>query len=281
MIARFTRPRGVRTAAYAAFRRSVVRSSEARLAVMVHSFDGYKRFQRPCIHLLRKYLPNADCIHLAIEKVVLPEFSDLHIIRTGSGDFMSRMSAAILHLATAGYTHVLYLQEDIWISEILDFHWLSRLAEEMHQRQLSCLKLGWGACWPDERGSLAGMEAFKLGQEEFLHYGNHSYPVSHHPSVYDVPFLLWTIRWSLRMGARSGIQHEICSQGLLKDLIKTRDADSAPITIGIWKDRPPVSYTHASVIGTLTPEGSYLLEQEGISHLYSDSLPGEVFPVRR
>jgi hypothetical protein len=225
-----------------------------------------------------------DDVYLAVEEYQLPRFSRLKVIFTGKGEFSWRMLTAINHLKTSGYTHILYLQEDMWLNESLSVDIIRELAHNMRMHRVSCLKLGHASCWPPDHPSIVkDSKQMELGYNvpTFVYYCKSGLPVSHHASLYEVTFILRTLMWAVRLGFRSPIEHEnFCGRALIGAVARNHD-DPSKVHIGIWRNAPVVHYTHASSIGKLTDEARSMLSIYGLESLYDETLPGEVFPAAR
>ena len=255
-----------------------------KVAILVHSFDGYKRFQVPCMHFLQKYITTMDDVYLAVEEYRFPCFSSLKVIFTGKGEFSSRMWMAINYLKRVGYTHVFYLQEDMWLNQDLSVEIIQELALKMKLHSVSCLKLGHGSFWPPDHPSIVKVsKQMELGSNvpRFVYYGKFEIPVSHQASLYEVSFILRTLWWAVLSGFRSPIEHEDFCSRLLKGAVCENHDDCGKVQIGLWKDAPVVHYTHASSIGKLTDEARRMLSIFRLESLYEETLPGEVFPTSR
>lgn len=276
--------KGLRRILCKSFVSSAANHKPTKVAILVHSFDGYKRFQVPCLHFLKKNISSMEHVYLAVEEHRLPCFSNLKVIFTGKGEFTSRMWIAINYLKRVGYTHVLYLQEDMWLNESLSVDLISELAPKMRRHFVSCLKLGHASCWPPNHPSIVKESMqMELGCNlpAFVYYSESGNTVSHHASLYEVTFLLKTLCWAARFGFRSPIEHEnFCSRALKGQLGKNHN-DAGKVLIGLWRDAPVVHYTHASSIGNLTQEARRMLSSFGLESLYDETLPGEVFPTTR
>jgi hypothetical protein len=255
-----------------------------KVAILVHSFDGYKRFQVPCMHFLQKHITSMDDVFLAVEEYRFPCFSSLKVIFTGKGEFSSRMWRAINYLKRCGYTHVLYLQEDMWLNESLSVNVIQDLALKMKMHSVSCLKLGHGSFWPPDHPSIVIVNnQMELGHNvpRFVYYGKFEIPVSHQSSLYEVSFIMRTLWWAVLSGFRSPIEHEDFCSRALKGAVGGNYDERGKVQIGLWKDAPVVHYTHASSIGKLTDEAKHMLRNSGLESLYDETLSGEVFPTSR
>lgn len=256
--------------------------SGVKCAVLIHSFDGYKRFHAPCIHLYHKHAGVTDDVWFATERITPGDLKGMRPLHTGEGTFVERLIVALEALQDE-YTHVFYLQEDMWLDGPLDWKVIQDLAGEMARTGTHALKLGAGSLDSNDRASISRNEAIPMaeGLPEFLHYGSHGFPVSHHTCLFDLKFLKRTLTVARWAGCQRPIQHELFCTEWLAGAVRGRSSDDKPLQIGVWKDSPVVDYVHACDVGRITIEARRQLEQEGIPELYDESLPGEVFPATR
>ena len=63
-------------------------------------------------------------------------------VTTGPGSFGSRLAKAVKAVERKGYKYVLYLQEDMWVTEPVDAGLLAGLVDLMEENRIDCLKLG-------------------------------------------------------------------------------------------------------------------------------------------
>jgi hypothetical protein len=252
-----------------------------RLVVLVHSFDGYQRFWPPVMHFAGAALPEDLVIYFASEHQGQPNVRARNLL-TGSGGFVERLERAVGELSTA-HEYVLYLQEDMWLTEPVSAEMLDEFLQVMDEHQLDCLKLGWGSFWPDDRQKIDATTDPLPGAagDRYRWFGSNPYAVSHHCSIFRVSFLLDTARLIRPFGVTSPIRHELSASAAISRQVKARNADRRPVRIAVWKTEPPIAYVHASEMGRLTEAARELLDARQLAHLYDEDRPGEVFPSER
>ncbi len=254
-------------------------AEEPRLAVLVHSFDGYKRFWRPASYFTEANLPPAYPLFFASEHVPFDE-GRFNPVTTGAGSFVSRMSRAVKAVEGKGYKYVLYLQEDMWITEPVDAELLAGLVSLMEDSRLDCLKLGTQP-FPGEHEDIRRTSG-RVGRSQlgstFRWFGSHRFAFSHHTSIFRCRFLIEMSYAAWLFGRRRPLQQERFCSGYLKDRTVANDGDGKRYRIGVFGDEPLVRYVHASVSGKLTEEARSVLTEYGIADHYDPTLEGEVFP---
>ena len=253
------------------------------LAVLVHSFDGYKRFWKPAAYFIDAGLPKAIPRYFASE--VEPFRDDgFEPILTGVGSFGDRMNRLATSLIDRRIRYVLYLQEDMWLSDPVSISELDLALDLMRAFDLDSLKLAHQFNAPP-RVDVLGRECSWLGDQGLasrVHwYGCQDYVFSHHTTIFRTSFLKEVATAaSLFRRVKPLQQEQFCSAYLKRRTVAT-DGDGARYRIATFSDEPLLSYVHASEKGQITAEASAMLEERGLVHLYDPDLPGEVFPWNR
>lgn len=266
-------------------RRSSGRLSEgkAKFVVLVHTFDGYRRFWGPCLFFLGQNVDPAIDICFASEREAPASPRVIHL-PTGAGSFVRRLEVAVSKLAGTGASHVLYLQEDHWLLSALSSERLNGLAQYAQHHRLDALKLGKFSFTPDDLPSIRSNTDIlpaRLEDQRLHWFGGHSYPVSHHMTLFSVPFLLETLRAARWRGVSSASGHELFCGAYLAGQVKALTDDSRPYRIATWVDSPLIDYVHAASVGQLTDEGRAAIGMHGLDSLWQEAPAGDVFPEFR
>lgn len=248
-----------------------------KLAVLVHSFDGYKRFWKPAVFFTQRAFPVETSIYYASE--ILPMSSQIeNCILTGKGNFVERLAIALESISKY-YKYVFYLQEDIWVDPPISPSDLNYFIEIMEAEALDCLKLGKFSFAQEDKVDI--FNATDPITDEFRWFGNFPYAVSHHCSIFRVDFFLNTAKLALLAGVKNPEHETFVSQFFLGKIKSKRKEFNKNIKIAVWSNQPKVNYAHASYVGRLTPEGMELLKKYGIETYYDETLTGEIFPPDR
>jgi len=258
------------------------------LAILIHSFDGYKRFWGPAAWFAQQNLNCGYPIYFATEEKPFA-LDPFRVLLTGRGSFLARLKRAVLRLKKEGFRYLLYLQEDMWISEPQSREKLADLVNLMTEHRLDSLKLGKHAFWPwvADGPEIAAIRETReaLHSErwpgEFTWFGSHDYALSHHPTIFDIDFLLETIQVALACGKVKAIDHESWVSDYLRNEVVACADDRKKYRIAVWRNRPIIPYAHACMAGKLSEEGLGLLRENGIEHLYDPEVEGDVFPISR
>lgn len=251
-------------------------NKESPLAVVIHSFDGYKRFWAAARYFTERAIPAGFPIYYMTERTPMhPDAS--RCILTGEGGFSTRLARG-LDTISRSHKYVLYLQEDIWIDEPVAAEALSGFVQRMEKDQLDCFKLGWASLTPREFESIVEGSDRLPESSDLRWFGPHSYSMSHHCSIFCSTYFLRTALLARRFRQERPHRNELFVSEALKRQIKARNSDRKKIRIAVWETAPLVSYTHACIGGRLTPEGRDLLERHERLHLYDETLPGERLP---
>lgn len=269
------------------YRRSVLplngEPADGPLAVVVHSFDGYKRFWRPVLHFTSVNLPHDRPVFVASEEQSMNGDRTIPIL-TGPGAFGDRMRRAIKRIEQLGFRYVLYLQEDMWISEPVGEVEMEQMLDLMVSHDLDALKLADIVDPPpefDEMGRVcARLESGGLGAR-VRWFGAHDYVFSHHTTIFKTSFLMEVLTAaSLFRRVRPLQQEQFCS-AYLKWRTVASEGDGGRYRVASFAEDRLVQYIHASEMGRLTDEAAHFLEVRGLSHLYDPEIPGEYFPEQR
>ena len=248
-----------------------------KIAVLVHSFDGYKRFWKPAIFFTQRAFPLDIPIYYASEFLPICISSENNIL-TGRGNFVERLIKALNYLVK-DYKYIFYLQEDIWIDSPISTSDLTHFIELMETENIDCLKLGKYSFAQEDRESI--LKATDSITSEFRWFGNFAYSISHHCSIFRTSFLLNTAKLALFAGIKNP-EHETFISDFLMGKIKSKQKELFKnVKIAVWSNQPQVSYAHASYVGRLTQEGRDLLQRFNIEFYYDETLEGEIFPPDR
>jgi hypothetical protein len=249
---------------------------ESPLAVVIHSFDGYKRFWAAARYFTERSIPPGFPIYYISERTAMhPDPS--RCILTGEGGFSTRLARG-LDVISKSHKYVLYLQEDIWLEDPLAPGDLSAFVQQMEKHGIDSLKLGWGVFWPEERDMIIVATDRLPCTKNIRWFGPHPYSMSHHCSVFRSNYLWRTAILARLFRQERPLRNEIFISEVLKDQVKARNSDGKKVRIAVWETAPLVSFTHACIRGRLTPEGRQLLETHNVLHLYDETLPGEILP---
>ena len=262
-------------------RRRHASAHDPRLAVLVHSFGGYKRYWRPVSYFTDANLPSGVPFFFASELQPFDE-GRFDSVTTGPGSFGSRLAKAVKAVERKGYKYVLYLQEDMWVTEPVDAGLLAGLVDLMEENRIDCLKLG-RQPFPEDHDDIRRTSG-PVGESElgsaFRWFGSHRFAFSHHTSIFRGRFLIEMSYAAGLFGRRRPLQQERFCSGYLNDRVVVVEGDGKRYRIGVFADQPMIDYVHASAEGELTSQAETLLAKLGLEELYDPTLEGEVFPHR-
>lgn len=248
--------------------------------VLIHSFDGYKRFWPPALYFAQKSLPQSLPLLCASEYTSMPVSSEASIL-TRSGCFVWRLIVA-LHRLRRTFCYVLYLQEDMWLSTTIPADHFAIWIQLMDLERMHCLKLSRESFLADDMTLIAQQPPIAADSfENFTWFGSHDFLMSHHGSLFHVDYLFKTLCFALLLGARKPKEHEILISRALQHLTFTPDRPRRSLRIACWRLQPVLTYIHASDGGELTHEARHLLSSYPDCPGVDESLPGEVFPARQ
>ena len=254
-----------------------------RLAIAVHSFDGYRRFWGPAAYYNGKNLPD-EIPRFFVSEEIPESDSGFDPLLTGKGDFVTRLLFAARAIQRLGFRFLLYLQEDQWLTHPLSHREILELVEVMQKHRLEILKLGEETFWPSEFDSIASTTDVleEIGPaSRFRWFGKHYYGMAHHISIFDLSFLIESLRTARLFREVRPVRHEIFCSTYLRPRMKATNHDNRRHRIAVWDSEPTCQYVHASHCGNLTEEAETLLARDGLLELYRPDLPGEIFPTSR
>jgi hypothetical protein len=251
--------------------------------VVIHTWDGYRRFWGPALHYGRLNLPEGIPRFFVSEEKAVDE-QGFRPLLTGTGSFVDRLLTAARELEEMQFRYLFYLQEDHWLTRPLPASLLNELVDVMESEQLMTLKLGRASFWPTDIDKIR-RECGLLGTEgwpgKFRWFGPHYYGMSHHVCLFRLSFLIESLEVAALCEQTRPLQHEILVSEHLMPRMKQFSEDDKPYRIAVWDEAPVVEYVHAGNLGNLTPEAVSLLEKDEVAELYRPDLPGEVFPSSR
>lgn len=251
-------------------------AKETPLAIMVHSFDGYKRFWGPARYFTERAIPSGVPIYYVTENIPMHDNPSKTIL-TGKGGFSTRLMRGLTTISRR-HRYVLYLQEDIWLEDPLPEAMLLELVRTMDVHSLDCLKLGWASFQPKDYPDIVQTTELLPRSNEFRWFGAHDYAMSHHCSIFRSNFFWCTALVAKIFRREHPLAHERLISMLLIRRSKSKNDDEKDVRIAVWNQKPKVPYTHASFEGILTDDGRRLLDLHKVGHLFDENLEGEVFP---
>lgn len=218
-------------------------------AIIVHTFDGYRRYWPGLFyfwekHYLQNNHSNSATIYFANEEILLFSKSMYQLHCTLGDAWGDRLRSA---LQRVNHKYVLYLQEDIWLTEDLDQNWLTKVTDLMTHKKLLGVKL-FDKC------------QHTLGMSEDLN-DPLWYVGTHQPSIWDREFLLKT----LTENGLSPFQHEV---SLNRHLHSSADGSRFKSVTDIGLE-VKFKYEDVSRQGQLRSIGKKMLQQEGL-HFHVD-----------
>jgi hypothetical protein len=234
------------------------------------------------LHFSNKNLPNEIPVYLLSETKPISENYG-NIIKTGRGSFVKRLLKGLNKLPS-NIKYVIYLQEDMWIIENIKKESINEIVKIMNNCNLICVKLSKGAFVEEELQNIEELPKIKLGNENtnLRWYGNRSWGMSHHISVFRLDYLKTSLKLALFFNKTSPIDHETFTSRTLIDKIKSEESDIKQFGIGVSGQNEEIfiKYVHASSAGELTAEAKMLLLQENILNYYDENIEGDIFPSR-
>jgi hypothetical protein len=219
-----------------------------KIAILVHTFDGYRRYWKPWIYFFNKHYSEPEWhIYFANEvknvQHLFPEKQKqkYHHIPCGSGSWGHRLIVALNHIDAE---YVLYMQEDMWLNRTLLQTYLNDCLSVCVKKNVKQLKLQAG-CF-HQRWSV-----YAEGHPSW-------YIISHQPGIWNREYLLSTLQPNM-----SPYDHEIQTNiKLHKQPELSRD-----IYCGAMEGLRPFPYVGVSQMGVLTYTGESMLKRAGISYV--------------
>jgi hypothetical protein len=253
-----------------------------KIGICIHSFDGYQRFWKSMVHFSKENLPNEIPVYLFSETNPISENYG-KIVKTGKGSFVKRFLKGLNQLPS-DLDYIIYLQEDMWITEKIKKDSIDEMVKVMIHCNLICVKLGEGSYLKDELQSLEKLSKITVEHENtnLYWYGDRSWGMSHHISIFRLDYLKMSLRLALLFNKTSPIDHETFTSRTLSGKIKSEKSGKQQFGIGVGDPNQDIciKYVHASSAGELTTEAKNLLIKKDILNYYDESIKGDIFPSR-
>ena len=215
-----------------------------RMAILVHTFDGYRRYWPGWIRFYQKYaaetvshLESVKC-YFATEDLAPSIPHDVHIthLRTGRGEWGYRLMRALEQIPE---DYVLYMQEDMWFTSTLDRAYLKSAMRRA--QDVSALKL--------QTNCHHNIQSADINRPDW-------YIVSHQPSIWKKSFLQSTLAATL-----TPFQHETRTNQMLHENPALTQACKCNLD---FPHTPPFPYEDVSRVGKLRDVGADMLNAEGM-----------------
>ena len=227
-----------------------LRLAEEKAAILIHTFDAYRRYWEGWLHFFQKYHPEPQWhIYFAVEDLdvsqVVKNFPTsspyYHQIHCGKGEWGQRLLTALKQIPEK---YVLYLQEDFWLTSPLKIEFLNDALDIVKTQNLLSLKLQ-QSCEHD-----IGLPT---------DYNNPRWYIgTHQPSLWNKEFLQSTIKPSMTC-----FIHETT---LNKNLHQNHAAAKRFHQIAQYRQDIYFPYLDVSRQGKLRAEGLHMLEAEGLQY---------------
>ena len=257
--------------------------SSDKVAILIQSFDSYKRFWLPAVHSIVKSMPKEVPIFFSFENYkqaeeLLSAFTKrISFIRTGAGSFAYRAYVALKKLPST-FTHIIYFQEDMWPTQSVSINKITNLVQLMSSKDLISLKLCEGAFLRNEDNKTSKVVIPEDLSFDFCYFGKKPYCMSHHITMFQRNFFKRSLYLSLIFSRTSPFEHEYFISNILQNYSKSKASDKGKVAIGVYKKLPVIKYIHASEKGALTDEARVWLAREKVD--FKDKLQGEIFPYK-
>ena len=221
-------------------------NTENSVAFLVHTFDGYQRYWPGFLYFFFKYHKPKWPVYFASEEVDGNDSRCIPIL-TEKGPWGKRLLTA---LSVIPETHIIYMQEDIWLTAELDQDYLDAALENMTRDNLNCLKL------QDDCKFHVGMPDDVSDRRWYI--------ISHHPGMWKKSFLSSTLSPEM-----SPFQHETRANFALHT---SRQADAQLCECNENYDaKYGFPYIDVSRQGQLRPEGIEMLQKHGLGFELGDN----------
>jgi hypothetical protein len=218
---------------------------KSNVSIVIHTFDGYKRYWEGVVHFLQKYyVDQTSIVYFANETmdIDLPPFFSQ--IKCGKGKWGYRLIQALNNVPTK---YVVYMQEDMWLNQYLHQRYLNEVEEYMEKNNLVSVKL-FSNCKHD-------INILEDLNNPLWYIGTHQ------PSMWNKEYLLSTIDTTM-----SPFRHETSLNRRLHNTnegIKVLCSEEAEIAF-----YQHLSYQDVSRQGKLRDVGKQMLKKEGLDFIF-------------
>jgi hypothetical protein len=181
------------------------------------------------------------------------------VIYTGEGTFVARARRAVRKIPES-CTHILYLQEDMWLTSSVRRVFLEKTICLMDKYSLSTVKLANSTFLSHEFLDSAARYKNRF-TKDFEFFGNSSYCMSHHPSIFHKKYLYLSFCIALIMGRTAPHAHEALISAAVRHYSRPSILINL-VTILRYSDRPLIEFIHASEQGKFTDAAIAYMKQQ-------------------
>jgi hypothetical protein len=221
-------------------------ASDKRVAVLIHTFDGYRRYWSGLLFYLKKQFLhlNQECcqVYFANEEFGLELPFGMSQIKCPKGSFGDRLKFALEKIDTP---YIVYIQEDMWLTSPLYQSFLQQIVGTMTNKDLLAVKL-----FPNCKHLLQTPE--DLNDPAW-------YIGTHQPSMWNRQFLLETIS----KNNMSPFQHEV---SLNRRLHANVAEGKRVLCVDDYKTDYFLGYVDVSRQGKLREIGKTMLVEAGLTY---------------
>ena len=205
------------------------------IALVVHSFDGYRRYWPGFVYFFKKYAFNLGIKVYFVTETIDVDFEEATILKVGKGQWGKRLRLALERVKEP---YILHMQEDMWFTNLLD-------NEIVFSNFKLMQKNNWNHC------KLQKDCKHELGIE--TDYNNPLwYVVSHQPGLWKKDYLLNTLDDEMTpFEHETTLNLQIHKYTSLGELVHCSETKAFP-------------YIDVSRRGKLREEGRFMLEKEGL-----------------
>jgi hypothetical protein len=252
-------------------------SSNKKMAVLIHTFDGYSRYWKPLLHFTNKYLNIDYDIYIGVENMDIPKevLGKVKILKSGEGSFIDRLDSHLSKLEEKGYKYIYIMQEDHWYTSNKSYgvdnkKIFNDAINMMERNKIDCLKLH---VLSMHHFNTKNSKKFheKLANKKLYYMNPKNIGISHNGCIATLKLLKHSCDITKAKGWSTAKGHEYATYEKEFGRIKKSEADKKGLKIiQTDKKKPVLQFEHVGYGGKLNKFGKNALKNEKMGNIIDE-----------
>jgi hypothetical protein len=251
-------------------------SNNKKMAVLIHTFDGYSRYWKPLLHFTNKYLNIDYDIYIGVEDMDIPKevLGKVKILKSGKGSFIDRLESHLSKLEKMGYKYIYIMQEDHWYTSNKSYgvdnkKIFNDAIDMMDRNNIDCLKLHVLSMHHFNTNTSKKFHE-KLANKNLYYMNPKNIGISHNGCIATLKLLKHSCNITKLKGWSTAKGHEYATYIKEFGKIKQSGDDKEGLKIiQTAKRKPILQFEHVGYGGSLNKFGKNILIKEGKTHWIS------------
>ena len=252
-----------------------------KMAVLIHTFDGYSRYWKPLLYFTNKYLNIDYDIYIGVEDMDIPQeiLGRVKILKSGKGSFVDRLESHLNKLEEKGYKYIYLMQVDHWYTKHTS-HGIkhNKIFDDcinfMEKNKIDCLKLHQLSMLPFNVKNVDKYPNKLLNKN--LYYPNKKYKdrqnlgISHNGCIVTLKLLKHSCDVTKLKGYSTAKGHEYATVSKEFGNVKRKRGDTGLNILQTDRENTILQFEHVGYGGKLNVFGKNALKNEKMGNIIDE-----------